>query len=180
MKWIRSLGLGVAAAGLSIVTMMPASASRREPSPELTVQKLVYGNPDRAWTRPAAELATVDAGFAERLARVAGSEEAGALGRAAAFEALADAGTPAAQTAMRDALATASLRTDPDYAALLLRLGSVRCPTPETVAWLAELHDEAVRAGALQVAAASAPDGGRAAFDGAHGRHARSGAAHQR
>jgi hypothetical protein len=80
---------------------------------------------------------------------------------------------------MRAELTTATLRTDPDYAALVARLGGVRQPTAETTAFLAELHDEAVRAGAVQVAAASAPDGGAAVFD-ARGRHARGGAGHQR
>jgi hypothetical protein len=113
---------------------------------------------------------------------VAESDEVGGLGRAAAFEALAAAGTPAAQTAMRDALASAALQTSSDYGALVAQLGSVRAPTPETVTWLARLHDAAVRAGAPQVAAASAPnrDGTHAAFDARHGHHARGGAARQR
>jgi hypothetical protein len=182
MSMWKKVGLGVAAAGLAFVTLIPTGHGRRPATPELSVHQLVYGSPDSSWTKRAAELAVANPGFAERLARVAESEEVGPMGRAAAFEALANAGTDVAQGAMREALDTATIRTDPDYSALLARLSNVHQPTPETTRYLAELHDEAVRAGRPEVASAAAldRDGSRAPFDARHGHQARTGVMHKR
>ncbi len=69
-------------------------------------------------------------------------------GRGLILDVLTEAGTPAAQKAMRDALSSGEAREQPkDFGALVQRFTFVRDPEPESIAFLERVYDEEKRAG---------------------------------
>jgi hypothetical protein len=64
-------------------------------------------------------------------------------GRAFALDLLANAGTPAAQAALRDALGSPAALSDKNYDVLFSRFSLVRQPTPETVQFVDETYRQA-------------------------------------
>jgi hypothetical protein len=150
---MMKLTMGAAAAGLSLLSLMPSS--RAERTTDHAVRELVYGRADAAWTRDASAMATMSPAFAEELARLCESNEVGPLGRSRAIEALAQSGTPEAQTTLRAVLDRDAVQADAAYPLLMARLGAVQSPTTDTIAYLGRTHEAAVAASATELAAAS-------------------------
>ena len=151
-KWMK-LTMGAAAAGLSILSLLPAPDAPM--TEDGAARALVLNRADDAWTRRAVELTNEDPAFAARLAQLAESDQVDGIGRGHVLDALARAGTPAAQQAMRAALTAPAVAQDGAYAILVARFASVQSPTAATLAWLGQTHVDAVAAGQTQLALAS-------------------------
>lgn len=150
---MMKITLGVAAAGLSILSVLPAPSAPM--SEDETAKALVYGRANDAWTGRAAMLAASDSAFAAKLGQLAQRDGADSLSRDRVLDALAKAGTPAAQRAMRATLRAPAVAADGTYALLVARLGGVQVPTADTLEFLGQAHVSAVAAGDTQLALAS-------------------------
>ncbi len=151
--------MGVAGVALLAASVLgPAQGrERRCLTVDRAVQALVYGRADASWTRRAAELVASDGEAAGVLGHVAGAAHLDGVARGRALDALALAGGPAAQEAMRDALSSPSLHADAAYPMLVARLAGVAAPTVETLIYLGQLRQEAVATGQIELAEASTP-----------------------
>ena len=152
-RLMMKITLGVAAAGLSILSLLPAPSAPM--SEDETAKALVYGRANDAWTERAAMWAASDNAFATKLGQLAQRDGADSLSRDRVLEALAKAGTPAAQQAMRTTLRSPTVAADGTYALLVARLGGLQAPTAETLEYLGQEHVNAVAAGDTQLALAS-------------------------
>jgi hypothetical protein len=155
-KWMMKVTIGAVAAGLAMLSLLPAPAGHVAMTPDTAARALVFGRADAAWTEHASELAAMSPAFANRLSQLARSNQVSPLGRGAALDALVRAGTPEAQSSLRAALAADTVREDSAYPLLLARLGAVKSPTVETIAYLDHVHRAAVQAQASELASASA------------------------
>jgi hypothetical protein len=152
-RLMMKITMGVAAAGLSLLSLLPAPNAPMSQAD--TERALVYGRADSGWTARAAELAAADGDFATQLGRIAESDRSDSLGRGHVLDALARAGTPAAQKAMQATLRAPAVTADGAYALLVSRLGSLQAPTGDTLEYLGRTHVAAVAAGNGQLALAS-------------------------
>ncbi|HEX4460795.1 MAG TPA: hypothetical protein VIA18_22605 [Polyangia bacterium] len=154
-RLMMKITLGVAAAGLSILSLLPAQLGPAPMNEDETAKALVYGRANDAWTTRAADLATSDGAFAAKLGQLAQRDGADSLSRDRVIDALAKAGTPAAQKAMRATLRTPAVKADGAYALMVARLGNLQSPTADTLEYLGQSHVDAVAAGDMQLALAS-------------------------
>ena len=117
----RKITLAVVGGALAALMMFPSAAK-----PSLTVddaaRSLIYGKADATWTARAAEMAKSDAVAATNLRKLAESTNVDSLGRAKVLDALAQAGTPAAEAALFQALCSTSARNDGTYPLLMAGL----------------------------------------------------------
>jgi hypothetical protein len=112
-------GVTLLAAGL----MSSAEGGKRRPlTVDSATRALVYGQADASWTTRAAELVARDPDAARAIAHVAEATNVDSLTRMRAFDALAASGSPRARLAMRQALASPTLRADAAYPMLVARL----------------------------------------------------------
>ena len=154
-RLMMKITLGVAAAGLSVLSLLPAQFGTAPMNEDETAKALVYGRANDAWTARAAELAASDNAFAAKLGQLAQRDGADSLSRDHVLDALAKAGTPAAQKAMRVTLRTPAVEADGAYAMMVARLGGLQAPTADTLEYLGQSHVNAVAAGDTQLALAS-------------------------
>lgn len=141
----KKITLAVAATLVFSWCVLPSRAPAA-PTLDGVERALVIGRADPAWVAKAAALATADARAAARLGRDAEATNLPPGARDRALAALAQAGTPEAQQALRAALASPAVARDAAYPLLVARLADVRAPTVETVTFLAETHAAAVLA----------------------------------
>jgi hypothetical protein len=94
-------------------------------------------SPEDGWLTKAVLLLKMNPAYATRLSDLFQQPGMTAEGRAFICDLLASAGTPSAQTALRDALGSDAAQADPQkYPGLLQRFSFVKEPTPETMAFL--------------------------------------------
>lgn len=94
-------------------------------------------SPPDGWLTKAVLLLKMNPAYASRLADVFQRPGMSTDGRAIICDLLSSAGTPAAQSALRDALSSDAAFEDPDrYPSLLQRFSFVKEPTPETLTFL--------------------------------------------
>ena len=159
MERKSKLAMGLTGVALLAASLLPSAQGgrRQRLTIETAARALVYGQADASWTRRAAELVAGDGEAARAIARVAESANVDGVARSRALDALAAAGDPTAQEAMRHALSSPSLRADASYPMLVARLAGVEAPTFETLIYLAQMREAARSAGQLELAEASAP-----------------------
>ena len=115
---------GLVAAAVIGLTMQ-AHGARGKLTAATAERALVYGSVDATWTQRAAALIAADPAAASEFGRIAASTSVDGVRRGLALDALALAGTDAAQAAMRDALSAPATQADPTYPLLLVRLGKL-------------------------------------------------------
>jgi len=94
-------------------------------------------SPQEGWLTRAVLLLKMNPAYAARLSDMFQKPGMSSDGKAFICDLLSSAGTPAAQTAMRDALSSEAAHADADrYPGMLQRFSFVKEPTPETMAFL--------------------------------------------
>jgi hypothetical protein len=140
----KKLKITIAAVAIGVVGLtVQAEGARKTMSASEAERTLVYGTPDGKWTSQAARLAAADDAVAVELGRIAQSTSVDDARRGMALDALAQAGSDAAQSSLRDALSSPALRNDPAYPLFVVRLGQVRSPSAATVEFVSTLRQQA-------------------------------------
>jgi hypothetical protein len=112
---------GLVAAAVIGLTMQ-AEGARRNITACGAERALVYGSVDGTWVQRTAKLVANDPAAAAEIARIATSESVDSWRRGLALDALAQAGSGAAQAAMRTALTSPAVQADPAYPLMVARL----------------------------------------------------------
>jgi hypothetical protein len=131
---------GLVAAGVIGLTVQ-AQGGRNCMTASTAERTLVYGHVDSEWAKRTAKLVQAEPELATRLANIAISNAVDDVGRGLVLDALAQAGSDAAQEAMRETLA--ALHDDAVYPALLTSLGQLTAPSSETLTYVSDARARA-------------------------------------
>ena len=146
--------VGLVAVGVIGLTVQ-AEGARKNLTPEGAERALVYGHVDASWVKRTGKLAAQNPQLAAELGRITQSTKLDGVRRGQALDALAQAGSDAAQKAMRDALAAPSVMADPTYPMLVTRLGQVSAPSTQTLSFVEVTRGKAIAEGNAELAMAA-------------------------